>query len=1274
MIVKNESHIIKETLTNLTSKIKFNYYVICDTGSDDGTPEIIKIFFKELGIVGEIYYDSWKDFGTNRSLALEKAYKKADYILIFDADDSIVGDINLTNLTADAYMINMGDSYNKYSRMCLVSGNIKWKYVGVLHEYITTVEPNLEIKSESILGDYYIISGRTSSRNKDPEKYIKDARILEQAYYKAIEENDQISNRYVYYTANSYKDAGNTDESIKWYLLTLKAQGWYDERYCSCLELYSLYSSKQLTHIGCYYLVKSWNYNNKRVEGIYLLVQHYTCESEYQIAYNYYTLVQNYYENEFKPEILNTFLFARAMDYTFYLPYYLIIVCEKLKNYSVGIKMYLIIFETKVNPGQWWITNLVYNFQFYLSHLPDEIKQIFLEKMNKYFEFLKINGIKLDEKLINKYFNELNNGNNSNNGNILIYTGFSKDLWNLSYSETHALGGSERAVINLAKELSKDYSIIISGDVLEETVNINGNFIKFLHRFKLVNSEHSEYSLSGQGHEYSLSGQGHEYSIIIVSRYVSFFTIYPKFKCQKLILMAHDTYFMNNLTGCPKTHEELVDNNINSVDYCVCLTEWHKNEYSRIYPKLKNKIKVINNGIDLISNKNFFKSTDTFVYTSGSIRGLERLLELWPEILDNIPDAKLNISSYEDFPKDSFDLKLQKIINEYPSIKHYGKLNKKQLYKLMELSEYWLYPCCFDETSCITAMEMMAHEVICLYYPRAGLTDTMNGNGIQVSRGNEISTILNLTKLDKVELISKAKEYSKECSWANRALEWNKLLNETDSVTELTKKDLNYLLNKKIILYARPHFATELLREYVDSLNTKIKVEYTNSFDFIKENNFDEVIFVHEVFDDRVFELKNITVSYLNTEPLNLWARLSYILYDVHGTIGNKITYFYDYSLSNIKIMNKHGIKNTFHLPYLYNSEEVRSLKELKNTSEVKYDFGIICSSSIWTTEINNLTPPRRKKVVEYLISQGFKVNIITGFNLSRDCELAKCKRILNIHGQYLEEPSKIFEHIRCNRLLYAGYSILSETSDSLASEFTKMFPNLELIDYNSFFKIKKNYCFIHSCNLPTKGIKRLDYLINELINSRLNLIFEKIFINNIGEPIENVWNLPNVDITNYSSECNLFEIPTINKIKQFSEININVNILYIHTKGISFDDDYLEENDWIDMMLHFLLNKNCINLLNDYDTLGCNYITSGLDYHPDGTTTTAPPHYSGNFWWAKSEYLRTLPLIPEVGVTINKNDAEYWLMKLNPNYLELHHSGVDHYRERYPKELIINT
>ena len=47
MIVKNESHIIRETLEMLCNKIKFSYWVISDTGSTDNTREIIQGFFNE---------------------------------------------------------------------------------------------------------------------------------------------------------------------------------------------------------------------------------------------------------------------------------------------------------------------------------------------------------------------------------------------------------------------------------------------------------------------------------------------------------------------------------------------------------------------------------------------------------------------------------------------------------------------------------------------------------------------------------------------------------------------------------------------------------------------------------------------------------------------------------------------------------------------------------------------------------------------------------------------------------------------------------------------------------------------------------------------------------------------------------------------------------------------------------------------------------------------------------------------------------------------------
>jgi glycosyltransferase involved in cell wall biosynthesis len=114
MIVKNESHIIETTLTTLVKYIKFDYWVIVDTGSSDNTIEIIQNFFKKQSppVPGKIYETPWKDFGFNRTDAFEKAYNLTDYVFVWDADDSIYGNFSLPDkLTDDSYRITFGNQY-----------------------------------------------------------------------------------------------------------------------------------------------------------------------------------------------------------------------------------------------------------------------------------------------------------------------------------------------------------------------------------------------------------------------------------------------------------------------------------------------------------------------------------------------------------------------------------------------------------------------------------------------------------------------------------------------------------------------------------------------------------------------------------------------------------------------------------------------------------------------------------------------------------------------------------------------------------------------------------------------------------------------------------------------------------------------------------------------------------------------------------------------------------------------------------------------------------
>ena len=70
MIVKNEAHVIERCMESL--KRLLDYVLIVDTGSDDGTPQVINNWLNVNNIPGEVIIEPWKNFAYNRTFALEK--------------------------------------------------------------------------------------------------------------------------------------------------------------------------------------------------------------------------------------------------------------------------------------------------------------------------------------------------------------------------------------------------------------------------------------------------------------------------------------------------------------------------------------------------------------------------------------------------------------------------------------------------------------------------------------------------------------------------------------------------------------------------------------------------------------------------------------------------------------------------------------------------------------------------------------------------------------------------------------------------------------------------------------------------------------------------------------------------------------------------------------------------------------------------------------------------------------------------------------------------
>jgi GR25 family glycosyltransferase involved in LPS biosynthesis len=211
-----------------------------------------------------------------------------------------------------------------------------------------------------------------------------------------------------------------------------------------------------------------------------------------------------------------------------------------------------------------------------------------------------------------------------------------------------------------------------------------------------------------------------------------------------------------------------------------------------------------------------------------------------------------------------------------------------------------------------------------------------------------------------------------------------------------------------------------------------------------------------------------------------------------------------------------------------------------------------------------------------------------------------------------------------------------------------------------------KTVCFIHSCTIDN-NISMLKYLLDKVINSKLIDKLDLITINNVGDNI----GISSLDLSddyvkkfnliNYSTNPLFFEIPTINLIHSFSQFNPNVKLLYFHTKGSSYTDLSPVISDWIELLIYFNINKHdiCLKELDEYDCIGCEYLT-----HPEN-------HFSGNFWWSKTDYICKLDRIEQ----LIKHKTEFWLCgnnSKNPKVKSLHNSNINHYRERYLPEKYI--
>jgi glycosyltransferase involved in cell wall biosynthesis len=205
MIVKNEAPIIKRCLSSIKPWV--DTWLITDTGSTDGTQEIIREFMKDMP--GDLVEVPWVDFAHNRNVALDLARSRADYSLFIDADQRFIPNEGFEGIVAtkDCYSIHVTEpslfgALTSTYFMIRNQAPVRWK--GVIHEYLCGPDGPEDIDGQIFSGGSIFSVTGDGNRSRDPDKYLKDAAVLE----KVLEEEPDNA-RYMFYLGQSYRNANH---------------------------------------------------------------------------------------------------------------------------------------------------------------------------------------------------------------------------------------------------------------------------------------------------------------------------------------------------------------------------------------------------------------------------------------------------------------------------------------------------------------------------------------------------------------------------------------------------------------------------------------------------------------------------------------------------------------------------------------------------------------------------------------------------------------------------------------------------------------------------------------------------------------------------------------------------------------------------------------------------------------------------------------------------------------------------------------------------------
>lgn len=644
-------------------------------------PKIIKKM-REYGLDVDSDYKLF-NFAAARNESLKAA--TGDYVLWLDADDEPKGMDNIKKFidkdsesevfdaVYDYYRDGEGNSSADHVRERVVRNNGKWEWLGgslgLIHETLLPIEPYNPLRRDFPEEIFHV---KHLSDHVDTSSMRNHMALLYE-YIKTEAEDP----RTIYYLGVEYFNRGMYDYCIKVMQEYVKVGGWDEERYHAYMKIGEAYHMLDDPKSGRNAYLAAINELPNRPDAYLGLGESYHADEKWAKAIEFILTGMSKKMPEGK------YLIDRVR-YTFRPAIFVALAYLQIGKPKDAYEWFMR--AAKMNPKHPWVKEYAGIFQE-AKDLNDYVQsfvklgqisqRLYPKTLSKLAEVVP-DELK-DQDLLMDFTWRYRKPQIWSDKSVVIFCSSAYEDWGPESLQT-GCGGSEEAVIQVSKRLVKlGWEVTVYNNCAQEKT-VDG--VKWV-RFERFNPR--------------------DIFNVLVSWRNNIF-VDPKVARKKYLDM-HDV-------PNPKNYDpaDLKDVKI------LVKSEFHRTTLPDIDD---DRFVIIPNGIDLNQFKDLPEKTkNNFVWTSSYDRGLQYLLEMWPDILKEVPDATLD--AYYGFQ--IFDMRLGKqgkelkekmlqLFNQ-PGVTEHGRVGTEVVAEAYRKADIWAFPTDFLEIDCITATKAMASKCV----------------------------------------------------------------------------------------------------------------------------------------------------------------------------------------------------------------------------------------------------------------------------------------------------------------------------------------------------------------------------------------------------------------------------------------------------------------------------------------------------------------------------------------------------------------------------------